>query len=52
LFPPIARVPTRAPDGTRLSGTAKALAKKRALTSRALVDLDRWIAGEQVAAAE
>jgi methylenetetrahydrofolate--tRNA-(uracil-5-)-methyltransferase len=52
LFPPIARVATRAPDGTRLSSTAKALAKKRALTSRALVDLDRWIAGEQVAAAE
>jgi methylenetetrahydrofolate--tRNA-(uracil-5-)-methyltransferase len=52
LFPPIARVATRAPDGTRLSGTAKALAKKRALTSRALVDLGRWIAGEQVAAAE
>jgi methylenetetrahydrofolate--tRNA-(uracil-5-)-methyltransferase len=52
LFSPIGRLPSRAPDGTRLTGTAKTIAKKRALTSRALADLDRWIAGVQVAAAE
>jgi methylenetetrahydrofolate--tRNA-(uracil-5-)-methyltransferase len=52
LFPPLERVPTRAPDGTRLRGTAKTIAKKRALTARALADLDRWIAGELPAAAE
>jgi methylenetetrahydrofolate--tRNA-(uracil-5-)-methyltransferase len=52
LFPPIGRVASRAPDGTRLTGTAKAMARKHALTGRALADLDRWIAGEQVAAAE
>jgi methylenetetrahydrofolate--tRNA-(uracil-5-)-methyltransferase len=52
LFPPIGRMASRAPDGTRLTGPAKAIARKRALTSRALADLDHWIAGEQVAAAE
>jgi len=52
LFPPIGRGASRGPDGTRLTGTAKATARKRGLTSRALADLDRWIAGEQVAAAE
>jgi methylenetetrahydrofolate--tRNA-(uracil-5-)-methyltransferase len=43
LFPPLARVPTRASGGTRLRGTAKTLAKKQALTQRALADLDAWI---------
>jgi len=52
LFPPIGRVASRASDGTRLTGTAKAIARKRGLTGRALADLDRWIAGEHVAAAE
>jgi methylenetetrahydrofolate--tRNA-(uracil-5-)-methyltransferase len=42
LFPPLASAP-KAPDGKRLRGPEKALAKKRALTSRALADLDRWI---------
>jgi methylenetetrahydrofolate--tRNA-(uracil-5-)-methyltransferase len=52
LFPPIAQAP-KAVDGKRLRGPDKALAKKRALTARALVDLDRWIAGEaQPVAAE
>ena len=51
LFPPVARAP-RAADGARLKGAAKTLAKKRALTARALVDLARWSAGEQSAAAE
>jgi methylenetetrahydrofolate--tRNA-(uracil-5-)-methyltransferase len=46
LFPPLAQSPARGPDGKRLRGTEKVLAKKRALTARALADLDRWIAGE------
>ena len=52
LFPPITRVPTRGPDGERLRGTAKVIAKKRELSRRALADLDRWISGEALAAAE
>jgi methylenetetrahydrofolate--tRNA-(uracil-5-)-methyltransferase len=53
LFPPLAHTPAKTPDGKRLRGTAKTLAKKRALTARALDDLDRWIAGHaQPVAAE
>jgi len=52
LFPPLTRAPTRGPEGERLRGTAKTLAKKRALTARALNDLDRWLAGEVASAAE
>src|SRR5262249_14814501 len=52
LSPPLDRTPNRADDGTRLRGTAKVIAKKRALTARALTDLDRWIAGEAMLAAE
>jgi len=51
LFPPLARVPTRGPDGERLRGPAKSIAKKRALTQRALNDLDRWLAGDAFPAA-
>jgi methylenetetrahydrofolate--tRNA-(uracil-5-)-methyltransferase len=42
LFPPLAASPSRGPNGERLRGTAKALAKRRALTTRALNDLDSW----------
>jgi methylenetetrahydrofolate--tRNA-(uracil-5-)-methyltransferase len=52
LFPPLSHMPARAPDGSRLRGTAKSIARKRALSARALADLDRWIAGELPAAAE
>jgi methylenetetrahydrofolate--tRNA-(uracil-5-)-methyltransferase len=52
LFPPLERAPARAPDGTRLRGTAKTIAKKHALTARALADLTHWIAGDLPAAAE
>jgi methylenetetrahydrofolate--tRNA-(uracil-5-)-methyltransferase len=45
LFPPLAQSPTRAADGTRLRGTAKTLAKKRAISRRALGDLALWVAG-------
>jgi methylenetetrahydrofolate--tRNA-(uracil-5-)-methyltransferase len=51
LFPPLTRVPTRGADGERLRGPAKTMAKKRALTQRALADLDRWIAGDAFPAA-
>ncbi len=52
LFPPLADAPTRKPDGTRLRGNEKMVAKKQALSARALADLDRWIAEHlQVSAA-
>ncbi|CAN5350080.1 methylenetetrahydrofolate--tRNA-(uracil(54)-C(5))-methyltransferase (FADH(2)-oxidizing) TrmFO [soil metagenome] len=44
LFPPLASPPTRKPDGTRLRGNEKTIAKKQAVSARALADLDRWIA--------
>jgi methylenetetrahydrofolate--tRNA-(uracil-5-)-methyltransferase len=44
LFPPLASVPTKKPDGSRLRGNEKTVAKKQALSARALADLDRWIA--------
>jgi methylenetetrahydrofolate--tRNA-(uracil-5-)-methyltransferase len=50
LFPPLASVPTKAADGTRLRGPAKTAAKKRALCARALADLDRWTGAARVAA--
>ena len=51
LFPPIA-APV-APEGRKFGrGSAKNLARKGALSERALADLERWIAGELPAAAE
>ena len=44
LFPPLANPPTKKPDGTRLRGNEKTVAKKQAISARALADLDRWIA--------
>jgi methylenetetrahydrofolate--tRNA-(uracil-5-)-methyltransferase len=44
LFPPLSHPPTRKADGTRLRGNEKTVAKKQALSARALSDLDRWIA--------
>jgi methylenetetrahydrofolate--tRNA-(uracil-5-)-methyltransferase len=52
LFPPLARNPNRDADGKRLRGTAKTLARKRALTERALADLAHWAAGDLRVAAE
>jgi methylenetetrahydrofolate--tRNA-(uracil-5-)-methyltransferase len=56
LFPPLAqtfrRDAVKHPDGVRLRGTEKTLAKKRALAARALADLEQWIAGGARAAAE
>jgi methylenetetrahydrofolate--tRNA-(uracil-5-)-methyltransferase len=52
LFPPLAHAP-KGESGERLRGTEKALAKKRALSRRALADLARWISGDdRVVAAE
>jgi methylenetetrahydrofolate--tRNA-(uracil-5-)-methyltransferase len=50
LFPPLAQA-VKGEGGERLRGTEKSLAKKRALTRRALADLDTWIAGGFHAAA-
>jgi methylenetetrahydrofolate--tRNA-(uracil-5-)-methyltransferase len=44
LFPPLASPPTKKPDGTRLRGNEKTVAKRQAISARALADLDRWIA--------
>ena len=44
LFPPLASPPTRKPDGTRLRGNERAVAKRQAISARALADLERWIA--------
>jgi methylenetetrahydrofolate--tRNA-(uracil-5-)-methyltransferase len=52
LFPPVAQAPTRGPDGERLRGPAKMLAKKRALTARALDDLAHWTGSGRMVAAE
>jgi len=52
LFPPLVRAPTHGADGARLRGPAKTVARKQALTARALDDLARWIGRERVAAAE
>jgi methylenetetrahydrofolate--tRNA-(uracil-5-)-methyltransferase len=49
LFPPLARSPSRGADGVRLRGTEKTMAKRRALTARALGDLDGWNRGIPVA---
>jgi len=52
LFPPLAQLPTKTADGARLRGNEKTVAKKQALSARALSDLDRWVAENlQVAAA-
>jgi methylenetetrahydrofolate--tRNA-(uracil-5-)-methyltransferase len=43
LFPPLVQSPSRGEHGERLRGSAKTLARKRALSQRALADLDDWI---------
>src|SRR4051794_34794409 len=44
LSPPLASAPTKKPDGSRLRGNEKTVAKKQAMSALALADLDRWIA--------
>jgi methylenetetrahydrofolate--tRNA-(uracil-5-)-methyltransferase len=43
-------MPNKNPDGTRLRGTEKTIAKRRAICARALADLDQWIGGARIAA--
>jgi len=50
LFPAPASLPTKAADGTRLRGPAKAVAKKHAICARALADLEQWTGTARVAA--
>ena len=50
LFQPLAQIPSKNPDGTRLRGTEKTVAKRRAICARALADLDQWIGGARIAA--
>jgi methylenetetrahydrofolate--tRNA-(uracil-5-)-methyltransferase len=45
LFPPLA-------ETIRRAGTARTLAKKQALSARALADLEHWIGGQPAVAAE
>jgi methylenetetrahydrofolate--tRNA-(uracil-5-)-methyltransferase len=51
LFPPIEE-PTCDAAGNRIKGKERGAAKKRALTARALANLDRWLASPQRFAAE
>jgi methylenetetrahydrofolate--tRNA-(uracil-5-)-methyltransferase len=50
LFPPFERALAIDENGKRLRGPAKALARKRALTQRALDDLGQWIGAVRMAA--
>ncbi|MFD2180810.1 methylenetetrahydrofolate--tRNA-(uracil(54)-C(5))-methyltransferase (FADH(2)-oxidizing) TrmFO [Rhodoplanes azumiensis] len=52
LFPPLERSVVKTPDGGRLRGTAKTVARKQALSARALADLDCWRDALPAAAAE
>ena len=47
LFPPLTQALDVGEDGKRLRGPEKALAKKRALSRRALDDLAQWMDGAQ-----
>jgi methylenetetrahydrofolate--tRNA-(uracil-5-)-methyltransferase len=51
LFPPIEE-PMRDATGNRIKGKERGAAKKRALTVRALADLDCWLASPQQVAAQ
>jgi methylenetetrahydrofolate--tRNA-(uracil-5-)-methyltransferase len=51
LFPPL-EAPTHDAEGNRIRGRDRGAARKRALSARALADLDRWLATPHRAAAE
>jgi methylenetetrahydrofolate--tRNA-(uracil-5-)-methyltransferase len=42
LFPPLANPPLRREDGRKMGGTERGMAKKRAISARALADLEQW----------
>ena len=50
LLPPPAAVPERDADGRRLKGKDKGFARKRAVSERALRDIDDWLARTRLAA--
>jgi methylenetetrahydrofolate--tRNA-(uracil-5-)-methyltransferase len=53
LFPPLNEKVAFDKDGRKFGrGSAKNLARKSALSARALADLDRWIGGHTAVAAE
>jgi methylenetetrahydrofolate--tRNA-(uracil-5-)-methyltransferase len=52
LFPLIEGVATAGPDGKRLKGPAKSLARKQALTARAKIEMEAWANGAEAKAAE
>jgi methylenetetrahydrofolate--tRNA-(uracil-5-)-methyltransferase len=53
LFPPLNETVAFDKDGRKFGrGSAKNLARKSALSARALADLERWIAGDAAVAAE
>jgi len=52
LFPPLARTPPRHTGHGRLHGAAKTAAKRQALCTRSLGDLEKWLAGRLPVAAE
>jgi methylenetetrahydrofolate--tRNA-(uracil-5-)-methyltransferase len=51
LFPPL-QAPSHDAAGNRIKGKERGVARKRALTARALADFDRWLAVPARAAAE
>jgi len=51
LFPTL-EAPIHHPSGRRLKGAERGLARKRALSARALADLDRWLAAPTLALAD
>ena len=48
LFPAV-EIPL-SPEGKRYKGKTKSLARKRAVSSRALADLESWLAPNRIAA--
>lgn len=51
LFPPL-DAPSHDASGKRIKGKERGVARKRALSARALADLDRWLAAPRQIAAE
>ena len=49
LFPPL-EAPTRDAEGNRIKGKERGAAKKRAMSARALADIDRWLGARELAA--
>jgi methylenetetrahydrofolate--tRNA-(uracil-5-)-methyltransferase len=50
LFPEIETFDTKGPDGKRLKGADRARSKKRAMSVRALRDIEGWLSTQMAAA--